>query len=74
MKFHVYFFNEKKNGANLHEFGPIAMLTRLPAYSVYSAMHFEEYSAPKPTAAEKPTVSGSKKKNSVAEDEDWVFL
>jgi hypothetical protein len=50
------------------------MLTRLPAYSVYSAMHFEEYSAPKPTAAGKPSVSGSKQKNSVAEDEDWVFL
>ena len=50
------------------------MLTRLPAYSVYSAMHFEEYSAPKPNAAEQPSVSGSNRKDSVAEDEDWVFL
>jgi hypothetical protein len=49
------------------------MLTRLPAYSVYSAMHFKEYSAPEATAAEQPTVSGSKQKDSVAEDEDWVF-
>jgi hypothetical protein len=49
------------------------MLTNIPAYAVYSAMHFKEYSTPEPTA-EKPTVSGSTQKNSVAEDEDWVFL
>ncbi len=58
----------------MHEFGPIAMLTRLPAYSVYSAMHFKEYSAPEATAAEQPNVSGSNQKDFVAEDEDWVFL
>jgi hypothetical protein len=49
------------------------MLTKLPAYAVYSAMHFKEYSTPEPTA-EQPTMSGSKQKNSVVEDEDWVFL
>jgi hypothetical protein len=49
------------------------MLSALPAYAVYSAMHFKEYSTPEPTA-EQPTVSGSKKMNSGAEDEDWVFL
>ena len=49
------------------------MLSALPAYAVYSAMHFKEYSTPEPTA-EQATVSGSKKMNSGAEDEDWVFL
>jgi hypothetical protein len=50
------------------------MLSKLPAYAVYSAMHFKEHSAPEATAAEQPSVSGSKQNNSVAEDEDWVFL
>ncbi len=52
----------------------LRMLSKLPAYAVYSAMHFKEYSAPEATAAEQPTVPGSKLKDSVAEDEDWVFL
>ena len=51
----------------------LQMLSKLPAYAVYSAMHFKEYSTPEPTA-EQPTVSGCTQKNSVAEDEDWVFL
>jgi len=49
------------------------MLSKLPAYAVYSAMHLKEYITPEPTA-EQPTMSGSTQKNSVVEDEDWVFL
>jgi hypothetical protein len=50
------------------------MLTKLPAYAVYSAVHFPEYIAPEPAAAEKPSMSSVTHKELVREDEDWVFL
>ena len=50
------------------------MLTKLPAYAVYSAVHFPEYIAPEPAAAEKPSVWSFTRKDFVTEDEDWVFL
>lgn len=52
----------------------LQMLTKLPAYAVYSAVHFPEYIAPEPAAAEKPSMSSVTHKELVREDEDWVFL
>ena len=49
------------------------MLSKLPAYAVYSAMHFKEYSTPEPTT-DKPSMSSVARKELVREDEDWVFL
>jgi len=50
------------------------MLTRLPTHAICSEMHFENWSAPEPVAAEKPSVWSFKHKQLMKEDEDWVFL
>ena len=50
------------------------MLTRLPTHVICSEMHFENWSAPEPVAAEKPSVWSFKHKQLMKEDEDWVFL
>ena len=49
------------------------MLTSLPAYTAYSAMQFQDRT-PEPVVHDKPTVWNFKRKDSVKEDEDWVFL
>lgn len=49
------------------------MLTNLPAYAVYSAMYFQDYT-PETVVHEKPSLWSFKRKDFVKEDEDWVFL
>ena len=49
------------------------MLTNIPAYAVYSAMYFQDYT-PEPAVDEKPVVWSFIRKDFVKEDEDWVLL
>ena len=49
------------------------MLTNIPAYAVYSAMYFQDYT-PEPAVSEKPVVWSFIRKDFVKEDEDWVLL